>query len=181
MSQGNLQHFRGIRSYAFLIWLIVGMATLLILLITSLAGVAGMAGLAKIGNVGIVLVWFIAGYVVVGRFMAIEQRKPTLSEASSVGVWSLLTFFMIAAAILVVVVCFMIFGLASGAEMGGGGGAGGEGKDAVKAAEAAGGLNKVFKPLMGFFGALTWIYLVPLLSFAIFPLFQRPPTLEAEV
>jgi len=178
VAENLLHHFRGIKGYAFLIWMIAGFASLVIFIVARLASTAGLGEFAQIGNVLLVLVWFIAGYLAVGRFMAVEGRKPKFRDANGVGLWSIVTFFIVVLILVAIMLFFVVFGLLSGAEGGGGQGGGRGGAPGGEGNNPFEDPAKLLIPVIGFFGTLTWFYLVPMLSFMFFSLFQKPPAAE---
>ena len=133
-----------------------------------------MGSAGKIAGGVIFAAFWIVGFIVMQRFLTVENRPPTFSEANLVGVKTVLTVLGTLLAIglciaLVVLIMSLIGSLLgeTGAAEGGGGARGKPGGNADQNEQAV-------QTLMGVFGSLLVLYTAPFLNLALLSRFFQP-------
>lgn len=172
-----LHHHKGTSGYAYLYLMLM----LFVISLTGLfAGLGSTLGLDSAGKIagGVVFVAFwIIGFLVMQRFLAVENRKPTLSEANAVGVKTVLTVLGTLLAIGLCVAFVVVTVKLIGMVLGEGGGAEARGGGRSKRGGDVNQIQQAVNALMGFFGTLFVLYAAPFLNLALISrLFQPTPT-----
>lgn len=165
-----LQHYKNTSGYAALYLMIVFAVSLISLLLAGLAGALGIQSGGKIAAGVILAAFWIVGFIVMRRFLAIEKRRPTFSEANLIGVKSVLYVlaFLFCAAICIAIIAFILNLISSlgGSETAGGppqtrGGGGNQSQQSVGA-------------LLGAFGGMLLLYAAPFLNLALLSRLFQP-------
>jgi len=173
-----LQHHNGTSGYAYLYLILVLCVCLASALFSALGSMLGMANAGKIAGGVIFIAFWIIGFIVMQRFLYIENRRPTLSEANVLSVKSVMT---VLGVLICVGVCVALVGLIlnlisslgsgnSGASPGGNGGGQApqkRGGNSVQNRQAIG-------ALWGAFAAMFILYAAPFLNLAILSRLFRP-------
>lgn len=159
-----MNHYRQTSGYAMLYLVIVLSVTFLAALFGGLAGALGLSNVGSLVGGVVLATLFIAGFVIMQRFVAIENRRPTFSEANRIGLKSVLYFFAglacIGAFIGFIILITKVFGL-------GGGGSGGAGRAAAEGADTANPMEQLIKPLWGLFALMFLLYFAPFLNLTV--------------
>lgn len=169
-----LHHHKGTSGYAYLYLMLMLFVGALTGVFTVLGSTLGMDGAGKIAGSVIFAALWIVGFIVMQRFLAVENRKPTLSESNAVGVKTVLTVLgtLLALGIcmaLVIVTVKLIGAILGGAEARGG--------PPGKAGGNADQNEQAVKTLMGVFGTMLILYASPFLNLALMSrLFQSTPS-----
>lgn len=164
-----LHHHKGTSGYAYLYLMLM----LFVIALTSVfAGLGSTLGLDSAGQIagGVVFAAFwIVGFLVMQRFLAVENRAPTLSESNAVGVKTVLTVLgtvlAIGLCIALVVILLKVIGSLlgeSGAE------------EAKKRGGDKNDMLQAIKTLMGVLGTLLVLYLAPFLNLALLSRLFQP-------
>jgi len=157
-----LNHYRGTGGYAGLYLVVVFGVSLLTLIVAGLCGIMGFEGAGKVAGGVILAAFWIVGFVVMQRFIAIENRRPSLAESNIIGIKSVLYVFVpllsLALLIAVTIVLAKLIGI------------GGEAKgpsQAAQNADAAGQQQKAMGALWGLFATMFLLYAAPFLNLAV--------------
>jgi hypothetical protein len=166
-----LHHHKGTSGYAYLYLMLM----LFVLALTSVfAGLGSTLGMDSAGQIagGVIFVAFwIIGFIVMQRFLAVENRAPTLSESNAVGVKTVLTVLGTVLAIGLCIALFVIILKLIGSLFGEGGAAEGRGR---KPGDNADQNKQAVQTLMGVFGTLLVLYAAPFLNLAVLSRFFKP-------
>ena len=157
-----LNHYRGTGGYAALYLVIVLGVSLLTLIVAGLCGILGFEGAGKVAGGVILAAFWIVGFIVMQRFVIIENRRPSLAESNIISIKSVMYVFLpIFSLALLIVVCAILAKLI---------GIGGEAKQAGQAAQnadAAGQQQKAVGALWGVFATMFLLYIAPFLNLAV--------------
>lgn len=170
-----LNHFQGKVGYA---GLYVGMLFAVILLTFILAGLTSSLGLPHVNTIAGGVVFcsiFVCAFMSMQRFLLIEGRSPTFSEANTISLQSVgITILAVICLMLVVFVFSIINQIFAGGGGGGGGSRGAGGPPGGGQGENGGGGAKVFA---GVITPIFLLYISPLLSFGLLSrIFGGPKT-----
>lgn len=172
-----LQHYKGTSGYAYLYLILVLCVCLASALFSGLGSMLGMTSAGQIAGGVIFAAFWIIGFIVMQRFLAIENRRPTLSEANIIGVKSVLSvfgiLFLLATCVgLVVLIVNLIGSLAES----GGANAGGNGRG-PSSQNRGGGPDQnrqAIGTLWGAFAAMFILYAAPFFNLAVLSRLFRP-------
>ena len=174
-----LQHHKGTSGYAYLYLILILCVCLGSGVFVALGSMLGMESAPKIAGGIIFASFWIVGFVVMQRFLAIENRRPTLSESNVIGVKSVLTVLgvLLCVAVSVALIGFILnlisslLGGASGGNPGGnGGGQGPQGRGGGSGQNR----QQAIGTLMGAFGAMFILYAAPFFNLAVLSRIFRP-------
>jgi len=158
-----LNHYRGTGGYAALYLVLVFGVMLLTLIVSVVLSMVGFGQSAGVMAGGVIFISFwVVGFIVMQRFIAIENRRPSLAESNIVGVKSVLYFLalILSLALIIALVIFLVKLI----------GGGGEPRQASQAAQAGGGSGQnqqAIGTLWGVFATLFLLYVAPFLNMAV--------------
>jgi len=166
-----LNHYRGTGGYALLYLMIVFGIILLTLLAVGIA--SSVLGLQNAGQMagGVILATFwIVGFIVMKRFVAIENRRPTIAESNIIGIKSVLYVFAVifSLALLVMIVVFLV------KLIGGGGGA----KTVGQTSNSEGPNQQAIGALWAVVATMFLLYIAPFFNMAILSRLVSPVSNE---
>ena len=159
-------HYRGTSGYAALYLVLVFGVMLLTLIVSTVLSMIGFGQSAGVMAGGVIFITFwVVGFIVMQRFVAIENRRPTLGESNIVGVKSVLYFLglILSLALIVGIIIFLV-------QLIGGGGEAKQGGQAAQAAQTGpSGEQKqqAIGALWGVFATLFLLYVAPFLNMAV--------------
>ncbi len=159
-----LKHHNGTSGYAYLYLTIFFSALLLTLLIAGLCGALGFAGINKAAG-GIILASFwIIGFVITQRFVAIEKRRPTFSEANIIAIKNVLFVIILLLGLAIIGFLFTILG-------------GGEAPEA-KPSDKDEPNSRAIQIVWGITATVFLLYVAPLFNLTVLSRFMQPSTAE---
>lgn len=172
-----LHHHKGTSGYAYLYLMLMLFVISLTGIFAGLGSTLGMDGAGKIAGSVIFAAFWIVGFLVMQRFLAVENRAPTLSESNSIGVKTVLTvlgtLLAIALCMALVIVTVKLIGMI----LGEGGGAEARGSGSNNRGGDVNQIRQAVNMLMGFFGTMFVLYAAPFLNLALLSrLFQSRPS-----
>lgn len=163
-----LEHYKGTTGYAWLYLVMLFGVILLTGLMSGLMGALGVSEAGKIAGGVVFLAFWILGFFVMQRFIAIEGRQPSLSESNIIGLKSVLYIFVpIFCLVLLIGVVTIIGQLLGGGGEGRPPNAGNSGSSDDQNLQA---VTTVWSVL----AAMFLLYVAPFLNFAIFSRFFKP-------
>jgi len=169
-----LHHHKGTSGYAYLYLMLMLFVMSLTGLFAGLGSTLGLDSAGKIAGGVIFAAFWIIGFLVMQRFLAVENRAPTLSESNAVGVKTVLivlgTLLAIGLCVAFVVVTVKLIGMV----LGEGGGAEARGGGRGKPGGTADQNKQAVQTLMGVFGTFLVLYAAPFLNLAILSRLFQP-------
>lgn len=175
-----LNHYRGTGGYAALylaIFFGIALLTLVVMLMVSVMGF-GQSGGKLAGGVILAAFW-VVGFVVMQRFVAIENRRPSLTESNIIGVKSVLYFLgiLLSLAVLIAVIIFLVKLIGAVTGGAGGEGAGGGPKGPPQSAQSGEGNEQKKRAIGAMWGmsvTLLLLYIAPFFNLAVLSRFVSP-------
>lgn len=156
-----LKHYKGTSGYSYLYLFIFFPAVFLTLFLFGLSKVLGMSqGNGIVGGVIFAIFW-IAGYVITQRFIHVEKRRPTISEANII---SIKNFAHVIGLMLVLGILALLIAIVVG-----GGGGGEEARPKGDDDQA----TQLIRMVWGVMAMLFTIYLAPFINLAIISRFMQ--------
>ena len=181
-----LTHYKATTGYAQL-YLILMLATISLTgLLAGLAMTLGISMAGKIAAIVIVSAFWVLAFVVMQRFISLENRRPSLWESNLVGVKSVLFFFAALLFVLLIVAILFILGKLIGnlGEVSSGrpGGPGGSGSGRQAGGSEMTDQQKLqaIQGVWGFLTVVLLIYIAPFLNFAFLSRLFKSKTKPAE-
>jgi len=172
-------HYRGTGGYAALYLVLVFGVMLLTLIVSTVLSMIGFGQSAGMMAGGVIFIAFwVVGFIVMQRFVAIENRRPTLAESNIVGVKSVLYFLgvVLSLALIVATIIFLV-------KLIGGGGAeagqAGQGAQAAQNEPNAEQKQQAIGALWGVFATLFLLYVAPFLNLAVLSRLVAPSSKTA--
>lgn len=160
-----LNHYRGTGGYACLYLIIVFGFSMLTLLLAGLGSAIGLGSSMKVAGGVILAAFWVVGFIVMQRFLTLENRRPLISEANMIGIKTVLYFFgtILCLALLIGLFIF-ISKLFGGSDAGGSGQAGGPsgrgGQNQDQTQQAIGGLWAIL-------ASMFLLYMAPFFNLAV--------------
>ena len=158
-----LNHYRGTGGYAALyLTTVFGviLLTAVLAVILSVVGFGQDAG--KIAGGMIFSALWVVGFIVMQRFIAIENRRPTLGESNIVAVKSVLYFLAITLAIVLIVAVIILL-----TKLIGGGGEANQARQAAQTGDTTKQNQQAIGAFFGIFATMFFLYMAPFLNMAI--------------
>jgi len=159
-----LNHYRGTGGYALLYLCTIFGVILLTLIVAGIFSTMGFfENVGAIAGGVILAAFWIVGFIVMQRFIAIESRRPSLSESNIIGIKSVLYVFIPIFCMLLLVFFIAIIAKLFGVV----GGGAKEASQAAQTAEGAGQTQKAIGALWGILGTMFLLYMAPFLNLAL--------------
>lgn len=172
-----LHHHKGTSGYAYLYLMLMLFVISLTGIFAGLGSTLGMDSAGKIAGSVIFAAFWIIGFIVMQRFLAVENRAPTLSESNSVAVKTVLTVLGTVLAIGLCIALFVIILKVIGFILGESGAGEGRGRGSGKPRGTADQNKQAVQTMMGVFGTFLILYAAPFLNLALLSrLFQPRPS-----
>lgn len=164
-----LKHYKGTSGYAYLYLTLFFSLALLVLIIAGLCQALGFSEVGKVAGGIIISSFWIFGFVITQRFLAVEKRRPTLSEANIISIKNVLFFI---ALLLGLALLFFVFKTVGSGGFGGESARGGppEGKTPGDGKQK----TRAIQMAWGMMATILLFYIAPLLNLAILSRFMRP-------
>ena len=158
-----LNHYRGTGGYAALYLVLVFGVILLALMALASLSILGVGESARLMAGGVIFsAFWVMGFIVMRRFVAIENRRPSLAESNIVGVKSVLYFLgVIISLVLIVAIIIFLAKLIGGGD---------EARQAGRVAQAEASTEQkqqAIGALWGVFTTLFLLYVAPFLNMAV--------------
>jgi len=158
-----LNHYKSTTGYALLYVILLAGTIFLTGMFAGLTRALGLEAAPQIAGIIIFAAFWVLGFMVMQRFLKIENRIPTLWESNLVGLKSVLvvigTLVLLSTFITITVLPTQILG---GGDGGGGRGASGGGGGMTEAQQL-----QAIKGLLGVLGTFVLLYAAPFLNMAI--------------
>lgn len=164
----GLEHFRRTSGYAWLFVILLVGVILLTLLFAGLTARLGLDAAWQIAGVIIFLEFWGIGYIMMQRFLSVENRLPTFWEANVIGVKSLAFFFgsllvLVLSIAALVLMAQLLMGNLGGGEGGGAGTGGASGKDGPTDKQKL----QALQGALGLLGTMILLYLAPFINLMV--------------
>jgi len=169
-----LHHHKGTSGYAYLYLMLMLFVVSLTGIFAGLGSTLGMDSAGKIAGGVIFAAFWIVGFLVMQRFLSVENRAPTLSESNAVGVKTVLTVLGTVLAIGLCIALIVILLKVIGSLLGESGAGEGRGRGRGKPGGSADQNEQGIKTMMGVFGTLLVLYAAPFLNLALLSRLFQP-------